>query len=134
MLHLAGMFWRNNHIGFHYISSNHFPLNSWVCFSVFFSYTISILYVSMQCLSVKNYSWERKWISNSELPRSTDPNPQMIALKCTFYFQIWDITIQSFNDSNVMYFGTISLASLFKMVQTIKIMRKQTINYLMTLL
>lgn len=47
-------------------------------------------------------------------PRSTDPNPQMIALKCTFYFQIWDITIQSFNDSNVMYFGTISLASLFK--------------------
>lgn len=67
-------------------------------------------------------------------PRSADPTSQMIALKCTFYFQIWDIIICLLNDSNVMYFANLFLTDLLKMMQTIKTMRKQSINYLTALI
>lgn len=64
-------------------------------------------------------------------PRSVDPNSQMTALKCTFYFRIWNIIIRFLKDSNVMYFGKLSYR-LLKTIQIINIMRKETMNYLMT--
>lgn len=62
-------------------------------------------------------------------PRSTDPNSQMIALKCTFHSHLWNITF--LKDSNIMYFGKLSLTSLLKMKLMIKIMRKLVMTYLM---
>lgn len=63
-------------------------------------------------------------------PRSIDPNSQMIALKCTFHSHLWNI-ILLLKDSNIMYFGKLSLTSLFKMKLKIKIMTTLMMTYLM---
>lgn len=123
MLYLVGMFCRNNHIEFYYISSQSHSIAQLCLFSVFF-----LIHICSICFTALSFQWKKKLQLRKKMnikfrtPRSTDPNSQMIALKCTFYFQIWDIIIWFLNDSNVMYFSKLSLTSLLKMMQTIKIM------------
>lgn len=59
----------------------------------------------MQCLfSEKKIIVEKEKQYQIQNSQEYWPKSSNDSIKCTFYFQIWDITIQSFNDSNVMAF------------------------------
>lgn len=134
MLYSVGMFQRNNHIEFYYISSRSLPIAQLCLFLVFFLIhsicSICFTALSFQVKKKKNAA-EKGMNIKFRTPRSVDPNSQMTALKCTFYFRIWNIIIRFLKDSNVMYFGKLSYR-LLKTIQIINIMRKETMNYLMT--